>query len=77
MSDDLACIEAIERVTDHLERASSVADAGRLERHVESCPGCGEYFAQMRAVAGSLRGLGRETVSAGTRAALIAAFRNA
>ena len=55
---DLACIQVVEMITEYLEGALSAAEARRLERHLETCPGCGEYLAQMRAVAGSLRGLG-------------------
>jgi anti-sigma factor RsiW len=76
MTDDLACIDQIELMTDYLEGALSAEQARRLEHHLATCPGCTEYLAQLRAVAGSLEGLGGETISAETRAALIAAFRD-
>jgi anti-sigma factor RsiW len=74
--DDVACIEQVEIMTDYLEGALSAADAGRLERHLETCPGCTEYLEQLRTVAGSLRGLTDEAIPAEVRDALIAAFRD-
>jgi anti-sigma factor RsiW len=73
---DLACTEEVELITDYLEGALPAAEARRLERHLETCPGCTEYLAQMRTVAGSLEGLRGDSISAETRAALIAAFRD-
>ena len=75
-ADDLACIEEVELITDYLEGALSPAQTRRLERHLETCPGCTEYLEQMRALAGSLRGLGEGSLPPGMRDRLIAAFRN-
>ena len=72
---DLACVEEVEVMTDYLEGALGAADARRLERHLDACPGCTEYLRQMRAIAGGLGGLGGETLPAGMRERLIAAFR--
>jgi anti-sigma factor RsiW len=74
--DDLACTEEVELVTDYLEGALPAADARRLERHLETCPGCTEYLEQMRTVAGALGGLTVDSIPAGMRAGLIAAFRD-
>jgi anti-sigma factor RsiW len=76
MPDDLACIEEVEMITEYLEGALPADEARRLERHLETCPGCTEFLAQMRAVAGSLEGLRGDTISPAARAALIAAFRD-
>ena len=73
--DDLACIEAVELITDYLERALPDAERRRLEAHLPSCPGCTEYLEQMQALAGSLGGLRGETLSAEQRGSLIASFR--
>jgi anti-sigma factor RsiW len=73
---DLACTEEVELITDYLEGALPADEAQRLERHLDTCPGCTEYLAQMRTVAGSLQGLGGDSISDETRDALIAAFRN-
>ena len=76
-AEDLACVEEVEIVTDYLEGALPAAEARRLERHLETCPGCGEYLAQMRALAGSLGGVTEVSISPETRERLIAAFRAA
>lgn len=74
-SDDVACIDEVELISDYLDGELPEADARRLERHLETCPGCTEYLEQMRAVAGGLGGLGGESLAPGVRDALIAAFR--
>jgi anti-sigma factor RsiW len=75
-AEDLACIEAVEIMTDYLDRALPAVEARRLERHLETCPGCTEYLEQMRTLAGSLGGLTKDSLPAETRDALIAAFRD-
>jgi anti-sigma factor RsiW len=75
-TDDLACIELVEIVTDYLEGALPAADARRLERHLETCPGCTEYIDGMRALSGSLGGLTDDALPAAIRDALIDAFRD-
>jgi anti-sigma factor RsiW len=74
-ADDLACTEEVELMTDYLEGALPAADVRRLERHLEACPGCTEYLAQMRTLAGSLGGLAEDSIPAEMRSDLIAAFR--
>ena len=75
-AEDLACTEEVELMTDYLEGALPAREAQRLERHLETCPGCTEYLEQMRALAGSLGGLTEESIPAEMRAGLIAAFRD-
>jgi anti-sigma factor RsiW len=75
-SDDPACVEVVELVTDYLEGVLPEAEARRLERHLETCPGCTEYLEQLRAIAGSLRGLTDESFPAELRDGLIADFRS-
>jgi anti-sigma factor RsiW len=72
--DDLACIDAVEVMTDYLEGALPAAEVQRLELHLETCPGCTEYLEQLRVVAGSLGGLTEDALPAGMRDALVAAF---
>jgi anti-sigma factor RsiW len=74
-SDDLSCVHVVEIVTDYLEGALPAAEARRLERHLGTCPGCTEYLEQLRAVAGSLRGLTEDSFPAEMRDGLIADFR--
>jgi anti-sigma factor (TIGR02949 family) len=75
-ADDLACIEVVELVTDYLDGALSEADARRLERHLDTCPGCTEYLQQLRTIAGSLKGLTEESFPGEMRDGLIADFRD-
>jgi anti-sigma factor RsiW len=75
-SGDLACIGQVELVTEYLEGELPAAEMRQLEHHLETCPGCTEYLAQMRALAGSLEGLRGDTFSPAARDALIAAFRD-
>jgi anti-sigma factor RsiW len=75
-AEDLACSEVVEVITDYFEGALPAAEARRLERHLESCPGCTEYFEQMGEIAGSLGGLTERSIPAEMRDDLIAAFRS-
>jgi anti-sigma factor RsiW len=74
-ADDLACTEEVEIITEYLEGALPAAEVRRLERHLETCPGCTEYLEQMRVIAGSLGGLAEGSIPAAMRDRLIAAFR--
>jgi anti-sigma factor RsiW len=75
-SEELACVDVVELVTDYLEGALPEADARRLERHLGTCPGCAEYLEQLRTIAGSLRGVTEESFPTEMRAGLIADFRD-
>ena len=72
---DLACVEAVELMTDYLEGTLPPADEQRLESHLEFCPGCDEYLDQMRTLAGSLGDLSSDSLPPEMRERLIAAFR--
>lgn len=57
MTDDLACVELVELLTEYLEGALSPQESARVERHLSRCDGCTAHLAQMRAalhVAGEL-----------------------
>ena len=75
-ADDPACVEVVELVTDYLEGVLPEAEARRLERHLDTCPGCTEYLQQLRAIAGSLRGLTDESFPTELRDGLIADVRS-
>jgi anti-sigma factor RsiW len=75
MTDDLACIEQVELITEYLEGALPEAEVRRLASHLETCDGCTEYVEQMRTIAGSLGGLAGDSISPRTRASLMEAFR--
>jgi anti-sigma factor RsiW len=75
--DDIACIAEVEVITDYLEGALPAADVRRLEAHLATCPGCTEYLAQMRSIAGSLGGLREERpIPAELRRAVLESFRD-
>jgi anti-sigma factor RsiW len=74
-ADDLACTEEVEIITDYLEGALPAAESERLERHLETCPGCTEYVEQMRTLAGRLGELREEQLSPELRRGLIESFR--
>jgi anti-sigma factor RsiW len=76
MNDHLACIDEVELLTDYLEGALPDAERRRLDAHLESCPACTEYLAQMQAVAGSLGGLREETFPRELRDSLVASLRD-
>ena len=75
-ADDLACIQAVELVTEYIEGALPEEDARRLERHLGTCPGCTDYVKQMRTLAGGLARLSEGSIPAGMRDGLVAAFRD-
>jgi anti-sigma factor RsiW len=75
-SDELVCVEVVELVTDYLEGVLPEAEARRLERHLDTCPGCTEYLQQLRAIAGSLRGLTDDSFPTDMRDGLIADLRS-
>jgi anti-sigma factor RsiW len=74
-ADDLACVDAVETMTDYLEGALPAAEARRLEQHLETCPGCTDYLEQMRTLAGSLGGLAEDSLPPAMRDDLLAAIR--
>jgi len=45
---ELVCQQAVELVTDYIERSMSRADRRRFEAHLSSCPNCTAYLDQMR-----------------------------
>jgi anti-sigma factor RsiW len=74
--DDLACIDAIELMTDYLEGALPAHEVQRLETHLGWCPGCADYLNQLRTIAGSLSGLTESSLPDAVRDDLIASFRS-
>jgi anti-sigma factor RsiW len=47
-SEDLACQEVVELITDYLEGSLSRRDRARMEHHLAGCPDCTAYLKQMR-----------------------------
>jgi anti-sigma factor RsiW len=75
-TDDLACNELVELVTDYLEGALPARERARFDAHLTECPDCVEYLAQMRRtiVAVGLAAPDLERAPAVT--ALLAVFRD-
>ena len=74
-SDDLACIELVELVTEYLEDAVSTADRERIELHLSGCDGCATYVEQMRRTIVAAGRLTIDDVPPGIIDPLLAIFR--
>ena len=75
-SNDLACHDLVELITDYLEGALSQTERARFDAHLETCPGCHEYLAQMRQTIGVLGQLPADSIEPRMRAQLLQAFRD-
>lgn len=75
LSDDLACHEFVELVTEYLEDALSPLDRARLEAHLDQCGGCREYLAQMRQTIHVLGQLHTDSIEPAMRDRLVQVFR--
>ena len=73
--DEMTCRELVEVVTDYLEGTLAPEDRRRLEEHLEVCPYCAEYVAQMRQTIDALGEISEESIAPQTRYELLAAFR--
>ena len=70
------CQEFVEVVTAYLEGGLSSEDEARFEHHVELCPGCGTYVAQIRETVALSGGLREEDLAPAARDALLTQFRS-
>ena len=75
-SNDLACHDLVELITDYLEDALSPPERARLDAHLETCRGCREYLAQMRQTVAALGHLPADSIEPGMRAQLLQVFRD-
>ncbi len=73
--DEMTCRELVEVVTDYLEGTLAPDDRRRLEEHLDVCPYCAEYVAQMRQTIDALGEISEESIAPQTRDELLAAFR--
>jgi anti-sigma factor RsiW len=74
-NDDMTCRELVQVVTDYLEGTLPDADRARLEAHLDECPYCKEYVAQMRQTVEALGALPAELIDPGMEDELLRAFR--
>jgi len=75
-SNDLACHDLVELVTDYLENALSMPERARFDAHLETCPGCREYLTQMHQTIAVLGRLPADSIEPGVRAQLLHVFRD-
>jgi len=74
-TDELACQQLVELLSEHLDRTLPEADRERVVEHLSDCDGCTSALEQMRAtirVAGSLT---EDRVAEAERARIREAFR--
>ena len=71
----LACREVVELLSDYLEGALPAADRARVEAHLETCPECVAYLAQLRTTIGALGRLREDQVPVRMLERLTVAFR--
>ena len=75
-SNDLACHDLVELVTEYLEDALPSSERARFDAHLETCPGCREYLAQMRQTITELGRLPVDSIEPAIRAQLLQVFRD-
>lgn len=71
----VVCQQAVELVTDYLEDALPRADRIRFEKHLEACPHCREYLAQMRVTIAAMGRVEPESLEPEVRDELVSLFR--
>lgn len=74
-TDDMACKELVEVVSDYVEGTLAEDDRLRFERHLEICPYCVEYVEQFRETIQATGNLGLESIPPQRRQELLEAFR--
>jgi anti-sigma factor RsiW len=72
---DLVCREAVELITDYLEGVLDRRDRARLEAHLDACPHCTEYLAQMRRTLEALGRIEPEALDPEVQDELVALYR--
>ncbi len=75
MSQDLACRDLVELVTDYLEGTLDPQARRRFEEHLDECDGCAAYLDQMRETVRLTGTLPAESVGSPGFEALLTAFR--
>ena len=71
----LTCREVVELLSDYLDGALDPLERARVAAHLEMCPECTAYLAQLRATIGALGRLREEDIPAPILVRLVAAFR--
>jgi anti-sigma factor RsiW len=74
-SDEMACAELVEVVTEYLEGTLPDADRRRFEAHLAECPYCVDYVEQFRQAIEATGHLALESIAPERREELLDAFR--
>ena len=74
-TEDLACRELVELITDYLEGTLAERDRRRFEAHLPTCRGCREYLAQMRRTVATVGALRENEIPAEVMDELLRSFR--
>jgi anti-sigma factor RsiW len=72
----LTCADIVKLVTDYNEGRLAPAERRRFEEHIEICPPCRSFLAQMRTTVELLGELREEDVPPDMERHLLAAFRD-
>jgi anti-sigma factor RsiW len=73
---DIACIELVELLTDYLEGVLPPDEVAAVDAHLEKCPPCQIYLAQMRATIAALGSVPVEALPDTAYDELLAAFQD-
>jgi len=74
-SDEMACNELVDVVTEYLEGSLRADDRRRLEAHLDECTYCVQYVDQFRVTIAATGALTVESIAPERRAAVLDAFR--
>ena len=74
-SEDMACREFVELITDYLDGELPEHDRVRLEDHLAKCDGCTSYLEQMRATIELTGMLTEDQIPAEGKQELLGVFR--
>jgi anti-sigma factor RsiW len=74
-TDEMACDELVEVVTEYLEGTLAEEDRRRFEAHLTECPYCVDYVEQFRETIAATGELTLDSLAPERREALLEAFR--
>jgi anti-sigma factor RsiW len=74
-SDDIACQQVVELLTDYLEGAMADAELERLEAQLRGCDGCTRVLAQLKETIRLTGRLTEDAISAAQKEVLLEMFR--
>jgi anti-sigma factor RsiW len=75
-ADEIACLELVQVITAYLEGTLGADDRRRFDAHLEECPWCVNYVAQMRQMIAALGELPADSIAPARRREILDAFRD-